>query len=105
LNELREFIDWKPFFIAWEMHGNFPAILTDEIVGVEATKLYNDANALLDKIIAEKWLTAKGTIGFWEAASNDDEVEVKKQVGNSESEVVKLQFLRQQIQKLRVNQI
>jgi 5-methyltetrahydrofolate--homocysteine methyltransferase len=53
LNELREFIDWKPFFIAWEMHGNFPAILTDEIVGVEATKLYNDANALLDKIIAE----------------------------------------------------
>jgi 5-methyltetrahydrofolate--homocysteine methyltransferase len=99
LNELREFIDWKPFFIAWEMHGNFPAILTDEIVGVEATKLYNDANALLDKIIAEKWLTAKGTIGFWEAASNDDEVEVKKQVGNSESEVVKLQFLRQQIQK------
>jgi 5-methyltetrahydrofolate--homocysteine methyltransferase len=94
LAELREFIDWKPFFIAWEMHGNFPAILTDEIVGVEATKLYNDANALLDKIVAEKWLTAKGTIGFWEAASNDDEVEVK-----SEKENVKLQFLRQQIKK------
>ncbi len=99
LAELREFIDWKPFFIAWEMHGNFPAILTDEVVGVEATKLYNDANALLDKIVAEKWLTAKGTIGFWEANSNDDEVEVKTQVGSRVSEVVRLQFLRQQIKK------
>jgi 5-methyltetrahydrofolate--homocysteine methyltransferase len=99
LAELRKYIDWKPFFIAWEMHGNFPAILSDEIVGKEATKLYNDANALLDKIIAEKWLTAKGTIGFWEASSNDDEVEVKTEVVNGESQVVKLQFLRQQIQK------
>ncbi len=94
LNELREFIDWKPFFIAWEMHGNFPAILTDEIVGVEATKLYNDANVLLDKIIAEKWLTAKGTIGFWEANSNDDTVVV-----TTESSKVNLEFLRQQIKK------
>ncbi len=99
LAELRAFIDWKPFFIAWEMHGNFPAILEDEIVGKEATKLYNDANVLLDKIIAEKWLTAKGTIGFWEANSNDDEVVVKTEIVNGESQVVKLQFLRQQIQK------
>jgi len=94
LAELRAFIDWKPFFIAWEMHGNFPAILTDEIVGVEATKLYNDANTLLDKIIAEKWLTAKGTIGFWEANSNDDTVTVK-----NEPLTVNLEFLRQQIKK------
>lgn len=94
LNELRSFIDWKPFFIAWEMHGNFPEILTDAVVGKEATKLFNDANALLDKIINEKWLTAKGTIGFWEAASDGDEVEVKNEKSN-----VKLQFLRQQIQK------
>ncbi|OIR12090.1 methionine synthase [mine drainage metagenome] len=94
LNELRSFIDWKPFFIAWEMHGNFPEILTDAVVGKEATKLFNDANALLDKIIKEKWLTAKGTIGFWEAASNDDEVELK-------NENVKLNFLRQQIQKAK----
>jgi len=92
LNELRQFIDWKPFFIAWEMHGNFPEILTDTIVGKEAAKLYNDANALLDKIIKEKWLTAKGTIGFWEAESNNDEVELK-------NENVTLNFLRQQIQK------
>jgi 5-methyltetrahydrofolate--homocysteine methyltransferase len=94
LAELRAYIDWKPFFIAWEMHGNFPAILTDEIVGTEATKLYNDANALLDKIIAEKWLTAKGTIGFWQANSNDDTVIVQHQ-----SSTVNLEFLRQQIKK------
>src|SRR3989339_387606 len=94
LNELRTFIDWKPFFITWEMHGNFPAILTDEVVGTEATKLYNDANALLDKIIAEKWLTAKGVIGFWEAASNHDDVEVR--TGNNK---VQLSFHRQQIKK------
>ncbi|MBI2283954.1 MAG: methionine synthase [Bacteroidetes bacterium] len=94
LNSLRPFIDWKPFFIAWEMHGNFPEILTDSVVGKEATKLYNDANALIDKIIAEKWLTAKGTIGFWEAASTDDEVEVTTPEGP-----VQLSFLRQQIKK------
>ncbi len=94
LAELRPFIDWKPFFIAWEMHGNFPEILTDNVVGKEATKLYNDANALIDTIIKEKWLTAKGTIGFWEASSEDDTVEVR-----TEKEVFSLSFLRQQIKK------
>jgi 5-methyltetrahydrofolate--homocysteine methyltransferase len=91
--ELRAYIDWKPFFIAWEMHGNFPAILTDSVIGTEATKLYNDANAMLDKIIAEKWLQAKGSIGFWEASSQEDDVTVKA------TESVELNFLRQQIQK------
>ena len=67
LAEIAKYIDWQPFFIAWEMHGKFPQILSDEIIGKEATKLYNDANALLDKIIDEKWLTAQGVIGFWEA--------------------------------------
>ncbi|MBS1670568.1 MAG: methionine synthase [Bacteroidetes bacterium] len=94
LNEIKKYIDWKPYFIAWEMHGNFPAILTDEIVGKEATKLFNDVNILLDKVIAEKWLTAKGTIGFWEAASNDDSV-----ILNVEDKKVQLEFLRQQIKK------
>lgn len=94
LNDIRALIDWKPFFIAWEMHGNFPEILTDTVVGKEATKLYNDANALLDKIIAEKWLTAKGTIGFWEAASQDDDVTVVDQ-----GKETTLSFLRQQIKK------
>ncbi len=93
LNELRPFIDWKPFFIAWEMHGNFPAILTDTVVGTEATKLYNDANAMLDRIIAENWLQAKGNIGFWEASSHEDDVMVKA------TENIELNFLRQQIQK------
>ncbi len=108
LNELRQYIDWKPFFIAWEMHGNFPAILSDEIVGKEATKLYSDANTLLDKIIAEKWLTAKGTIGFWEAGSEGDRVIVNRlpftDGGEQRSTVdgqryVHLEFLRQQIEK------
>jgi len=94
LNEIRSYIDWKPFFIAWEMHGNFPEILTDTVVGKEATKLYNDANALLDTIIAEKWLTAKGTIGFWEAASEDDDVVVI-----DKDKKITLSFLRQQIKK------
>ena len=94
LNILRPYIDWKPFFITWEMHGNFPEILTDAVVGKEATKLYNDANALLDKLIAEKWLTAKGTIGFWEASSEGDDVEV-----TTGKEYVQLSFLRQQIKK------
>lgn len=93
IDELRAYIDWKPFFIAWEMHGNFPAILTDSVIGTEATKLYNDANAMLDKIIAEKWLQAKGSIGFWEASSQEDDVTVKA------TESVELNFLRQQIQK------
>jgi 5-methyltetrahydrofolate--homocysteine methyltransferase len=96
LNLLRPYIDWKPFFIAWELHGNFPAILTDEVVGVEATNLYNDANALLDKMISEKWLTAKGAIGFYEAASDGaDDVEVILPDG----EAVHLSFLRQQQKK------
>ncbi len=96
LNELRDYIDWKPFFIAWEMHGNFPEILSDKVIGTEATKLYNDANALLDKIIAEKWLTAKGVIGFREATANDDTVTV---IDATKNQLVELQFLRQQIKK------
>ena len=90
---LREFIDWKPFFITWEMHGNFPAILTDEVVGKEASKLYADANSLLDTIITEEWLTADGTIGFWPASSEADDVTVVA------DKRVKLSFLRQQIKK------
>ena len=90
---LREFIDWKPLFITWEMHGNFPAILTDEVVGKEASKLYADANTLLDTIITEEWLAADGTIGFWPASSEEDDVTVVAE------KPVKLSFLRQQIKK------
>ena len=67
LDELVERIDWTPFFRSWELAGKFPRILEDEVVGVEATKLYNDAREMLDKIVNEKWLTARGVIGFWPA--------------------------------------
>ncbi|MFT3749207.1 MAG: methionine synthase [Agriterribacter sp.] len=95
LAELRDYIDWKPFFISWELHGNFPAILTDEKVGVEATKLYNDANKLLDTIINEKWLTAQGVIGFWQANSDGKDTIVV----NNNGEEIHLESLRQQIKK------
>ena len=95
LAELRNYIDWKPFFIAWEMHGNFPEILSDKVVGKEATKLYNDANSLLDKIIQENWLTASGVVGFWPATRiGNDTVAV-----NNNGEIVKLESLRQQVKK------
>ncbi|HJU46146.1 MAG TPA: methionine synthase [Chitinophagaceae bacterium] len=95
LEEIRKYFDWKPFFIAWELHGNFPEILTDKVVGAEATKLYNDANAMLDKLIAEKWLTAKGVIGFWEAnATGPDTITT-----NVNGTDVRLESLRQQSKK------
>jgi 5-methyltetrahydrofolate--homocysteine methyltransferase len=95
LAEIAEYIDWQPFFIAWEMHGKFPAILTDGVIGIEATKLYNDAKKLLHQIIDEKWLTAKGVVGFWPANKIDHDTAVV----DNQSEVIKLQFLRQQIKK------
>ncbi|MCA6488669.1 MAG: methionine synthase [Chitinophagaceae bacterium] len=94
LNELRSYIDWKPFFIAWELHGSFPEILSDAVVGKEASKLYKDANEMLDNIIAEQWLTAKGVVGFWKASSDGDDVQV-----TDNSETHHLSFLRQQIKK------
>ena len=95
LKELREYIDWAPFFIAWEMGGRFPQLLEDEAIGKEATKLYNDANGLLDKIINEKWLTATGVIGFWEAAKvGADTIEVK-----DAGKIFHLESLRQQVKK------
>ncbi|PZF72116.1 methionine synthase [Taibaiella soli] len=97
LAEIRQYIDWGPFFIAWEMRGKFPDILKDEKVGTEATKLFNDANAMIDKIIAEKWLTAKGVVGFWAAEKiAADTVVVKDEAGN---ELYHLESLRQQIKK------
>lgn len=89
---LRNYIDWTPFFITWEMHGKYPAILTDEVVGVEATKLFKDANELLDKIETENWLTPQGTFGIWEAnAIAADDIKL--------SNGTQLNFLRQQSKK------
>jgi 5-methyltetrahydrofolate--homocysteine methyltransferase len=98
LDEIRKYIDWSPFFIAWEMGGRFPQLLEDEVIGKEATKLYNDANLLLDEIIAERWLTADGVIGCWQAnkISYDS---VKLKAGTIGEETVCLEFLRQQVKK------
>ena len=95
LAEIAEYIDWQPFFIAWEMHGKFPALLTDEIIGKAAKILYNDAKKLLQQIINEKWLTARGVIGFWEAKKIAPDTVIVK----ADREDIKLQFLRQQIKK------
>jgi 5-methyltetrahydrofolate--homocysteine methyltransferase len=95
LEEIAGYIDWQPFFIAWEMHGKFPAILTDTVIGVEATKLYNDAKKLLAQIIEEKWLNARGAIGFWPAERTAADTVVVK----TKSSGVSLEFLRQQIKK------
>ena len=95
LGEIAEYIDWQPFFIAWEMHGRFPGLLTDPVIGTEATKLYEDAKKLLQQVIAEKWLQATGVIGFWPANKTaPDTVDLKTDNG-----VITLEFLRQQVKK------
>lgn len=74
LSEIRDFIDWGPFFNAWEMKGRFPDILNSPTAGKEARKLFDDANQMLDTIIAEKWLTANGVIGLFPANSDGDDI-------------------------------
>ncbi|WP_373235082.1 methionine synthase [Mycobacterium marinum] len=76
LAELREYIDWQPFFNAWEMKGRFPDILNNPATGEAARKLYNDAQEMLDTMIREKWLTANGVIGFFPANAVGDDIEV-----------------------------
>ncbi len=112
LEDLRKRIDWTPFFSTWELAGKYPAILSDKIVGVEATKLFHDANKLLDKVIHEKLLKAKGVIGFFEANSVGDDVvlarnekwdpdsyrEGKEKFDNENNEIT-FNFLRQQNEK------
>lgn len=95
LAEIAEYIDWQPFFIAWEMHGKFPQILTDEIIGAAATNLYKDAKKLLQQIVDEKWLNARAAIGFWPAEKTAPDT-VTVYAGE---EPMRLEFLRQQIQK------
>ncbi|MGA8253328.1 MAG: methionine synthase [Mycobacterium sp.] len=74
--ELREYIDWQPFFNAWEMKGRFPDILNNPVSGETARKLYDDAQEMLDTLIKEKWLTANGVIGFFPANAVGDDIEV-----------------------------
>ncbi len=94
LQDLLPFLDWSPFFSAWELAGKFPAILDDEIVGAQASALYRDARAMLDTIIKEKWLTARAVFGLWPANSRGDDVVVSLPDGQAT-----LHFLRQQVDK------
>ncbi|TBX70562.1 methionine synthase [Flavobacterium silvisoli] len=78
LSELVDFIDWTPFFQSWELYGKYPAILTDEVVGEQASHLFADAQKMLHQIVAEKWFTAKGILGIFPANTiNDDDIEVQ----------------------------
>lgn len=71
------FIDWTPFFQTWDLAGKYPAILTDEVVGEEATRVFNDAQAMLKKIIDGRWLTAHAVVGFCPANTvNDDDIKL-----------------------------
>jgi 5-methyltetrahydrofolate--homocysteine methyltransferase len=98
LADLVPVIDWTPFFATWELHGKFPAILEDEIVGEAAKPLYADARAMLDKMVAEKWVTAKGVIGFWPANRVGDDIAVWQDERRTKRETT-FHTLRQQMIK------
>jgi 5-methyltetrahydrofolate--homocysteine methyltransferase len=95
LATIARYIDWGPFFIAWEMPGHFPEVLSDKIFGAEANRIYKDIQKLTEQVIKENWFTANGVIGFWSAASNNRDT-VTLQTAKGE---VKLEFLRQQLKK------
>ena len=92
LQEISTFIDWTPFFQTWELAGKFPSILEDDIVGEEASKVYEDAQTMLARILEEKWLSANASVGIWPAVSNEDDVEII----TGEEEKTVIHFLRQQ---------
>jgi 5-methyltetrahydrofolate--homocysteine methyltransferase len=94
IRELRESIDWTPFFRAWELAGNYPAILTDPVVGESASSLFADAQAMLDKMVAEHWLTVRGTVGLWRCRREGDDIFVL-----ASNEETRLPMLRQQVKK------
>ncbi|MCD8438756.1 methionine synthase [Tenacibaculum finnmarkense] len=96
LKELVPFIDWSPFFRSWDLHGKYPAILTDEIVGEQATQLFEDSKIILDEIISKQLLKPKGIFGLFEANSiNDDDISIQKKG----EEIVVFRTLRQQLKK------
>jgi len=100
LSDLLEYIDWMPFFNAWEFHGKFPAVLEDDVVGEAASSLYQDAQAMLEKIIAEKWLGARAVIGFFPAAATGDDIQLFTDESRSDV-AMELHHLRQQREKAK----
>ncbi|MGV9004606.1 methionine synthase [Flavobacterium sp.] len=100
LSELVDFIDWTPFFQSWQLFGKYPAILTDEVVGEQATNLFADAQKMLQQIVSEKWLEAKGIIGIFPANTiNDDDIEIVTLSAVEVPSATKFLTLRQQSQK------
>lgn len=98
LSQLVDFIDWTPFFQSWELFGKYPAILTDEVVGEQATALFADAQNMLNQIVSEKWFTAKGILGIFPANTiNDDDIELQPTTDNGQRTT--FLTLRQQSQK------
>ena len=102
LEKLLERIDWTPFFRSWELHGKYPKILTDKVVGEEATKLFADAQEMLGKIISEKWLTAKAVIGLFPANSVEDDIEIYSDETRSDV-LMTTHHLRQQLERVGGN--
>ncbi|HZZ18576.1 MAG TPA: vitamin B12 dependent-methionine synthase activation domain-containing protein, partial [Opitutaceae bacterium] len=98
LADIVAYIDWGPFFSAWELHGRFPDILKDPVVGVEATKLHEEAKVLLARIVREKRFTANAVIGYWPCNAVGDDIEVYSDEARS-SVVTKFHMLRQQLEK------
>ncbi len=100
LRKLEDFIDWTPFFRSWELHGKYPAILTDKVVGEQATELFADAQAMLQKIFDEKQLNAKAVFGLFEANTvNDDDIEVRPLSSDQGNNPTVFRTLRQQLKK------
>ena len=95
IEEITQYIDWTPFFSSWQMKGKYPAILEDDLIGVEAQKLYDDANRMLEKIIIDKTITAKAIFGIFSANSKGDDVVIDNNKGMQEV----VYFLRQQRKK------
>ncbi|MFT0877560.1 methionine synthase [Rhodopseudomonas sp. G2_2311] len=98
LAELVDYIDWTPFFQAWELAGRFPAILEDGVVGEAARSLYADARKMLDRIVTENWFTANATIGFWPANAQGDDILVYADEART-TPIATLHSLRQQLDK------
>ena len=98
LENLRDFIDWTPFFATWELKGRYPAILENKNYGQAARDLFSDANAMLDQMIAEKWVSANAVFGFWPAEQNGDDVRVFTDETRSDT-LANFHGLRQQISK------
>ncbi|MBI1186511.1 MAG: methionine synthase [Alphaproteobacteria bacterium] len=98
LRELASYIDWTPFFASWDLTGRYPAILSDDIVGEAARGLFKDAEAMLDRMVAEKWVAAHGVVGFWPANRDGDDIVLYADETRSE-EIARLHTLRQQMDK------